>query len=48
MTVEDVREMAPYVLYHRLIVSGEMTPQEALRIALEQVPAPERVTTYHY
>ena len=48
VTVEDVREMAPYVLYHRLIVSGEMTPQEALRIALEQVPAPERVTTYHY
>jgi MoxR-like ATPase len=48
VTIEDVREMAPYVLYHRLIVSGEMTPQEALRIALEQVPAPERVTTYHY
>jgi MoxR-like ATPase len=50
VTVEDVREMAPYVLYHRLIVSGEMTPQEALRIALEQVPVPEPVTTtaYHY
>ncbi|HSI96938.1 MAG TPA: MoxR family ATPase [Gaiellaceae bacterium] len=46
VTVEDVREIAPYVLYHRLIVSGEMTPEEALRIALEQVPVPEPAFSY--
>jgi MoxR-like ATPase len=50
VTIEDVREIAKYVLYHRLIVTGGMTPEEALRIALEQVPVPEPVTTtaYHY
>jgi len=50
VTIEDVREIAKYVLHHRLIVTGGMTPEEALRIALEQVPVPEPVTTtaYHY
>jgi MoxR-like ATPase len=41
VTIPDIREIAPYVLQHRLIVSGDMTAEEALRIALEQVPVPE-------
>jgi MoxR-like ATPase len=40
VTAEDVQEIAPYVLRHRIIVDGEMTPDEALRIALERVDAP--------
>jgi MoxR-like ATPase len=50
VTVHDVREIAPYVLNHRIICHEGMTPDEALRIALEQVPVPELATTtvYHY
>ena len=50
VAVQDVREMAPYVLNHRIICHEGMTPDEALRIALEQVPVPELATTtvYHY
>jgi len=40
VAVEDVREIAPYVLRHRLILNGDITQDEALRTALEQVPAP--------
>jgi len=40
VTVDDVREMAPYVLRHRLIVSEGMTPEEALEAALGSVPMP--------
>jgi MoxR-like ATPase len=39
ITVGDVRAMAPYVLRHRLIVTGT-TPQAVLDAALESVPAP--------
>ena len=42
VTVEDVREIAPYVLRHRVICQGGLTPDEVLRIAFEQVPAPTR------
>ena len=36
VTVEDVREMAQYVLPHRLIVEDEdLTPDAALQIALD-------------
>ena len=50
VAVQDVREMAPYVLNHRIICLEGMTSDEALRIALEQVPVPELATTtvYHY
>jgi len=48
VTVEDVREIAPYVLRHRLIVDGAMTEDEVLRIALEQVPVPEPAYTLTY
>jgi MoxR-like ATPase len=42
VTVEDVREIAPYVLRHRIIVEEDLTPDDVLRTALERVPAPER------
>jgi MoxR-like ATPase len=40
VTVEDVREIAPYVLRHRLIVRPGTSADEALRLALQNVPAP--------
>jgi MoxR-like ATPase len=43
VTIQDVREIAPYVLRHRIIVGGDTTSDEALRLALEQVPIPELV-----
>ncbi|HEU5491101.1 MAG TPA: MoxR family ATPase, partial [Gaiellaceae bacterium] len=42
VTLEDVREIAPYVLRHRLIVSEGLSPDDVLRTVLEQVPAPQR------
>jgi MoxR-like ATPase len=41
VTIEDVREMAPYVLRHRLILEGDLTAEDVLRTVLERVPAPE-------
>jgi MoxR-like ATPase len=43
VTVEDVQEIAPYVLRHRLILSEGLTPDDVLTTLLQQVPAPERV-----
>jgi MoxR-like ATPase len=40
VTAEDVREIAPNVLRHRIICEDGMTPDEALRLAVERVPAP--------
>ena len=42
VTVEDVREMAPYVLRHRLILKEGLNADDVLRTVLEQVPVPER------
>jgi MoxR-like ATPase len=42
VTVEDVREIAPYVLRHRIIVEEGLTPDDVLRTALERVRVPER------
>ena len=42
VTVEDVREIAPYVLRHRLILAEGMDADEVLRMVFEQVPAPQR------
>ena len=39
----DVREIAPYVLRHRLIVRPGTSQDDALRQALETVPAPAEV-----
>jgi MoxR-like ATPase len=41
VTVADVREIAPYVLRHRLIVDETLTPDDVLERVLEQVPAPQ-------
>ena len=35
VTVDDALEMAPYVLTHRLICEDDMTPELALRMAME-------------
>jgi MoxR-like ATPase len=40
VTVEDVREMAPFVLRHRLILKEGVGPDEVLERAIAAVPAP--------
>jgi MoxR-like ATPase len=40
VTIEDVREIAPYVLRHRLILASGVNPDEVLATAFERVPAP--------
>ncbi len=40
VTIGDVREMAPYVLRHRLMVREGTTQEAALQLALDSVPAP--------
>ena len=42
VTIEDVREIAPYVLRHRLILEETLSSDDVLRTVLEQVPVPER------
>lgn len=46
VTVQDVREVAPYVLRHRILVEGNTTPDDALRMAFAQVRVPERSLVY--
>jgi MoxR-like ATPase len=41
VTVADVREIAPYVLRHRLILEEGLSADDVLQQVLEQVPAPE-------
>ena len=41
VAVEDVQEIAPYVLRHRLIVEPSMDPDDVLREAFDSVPVPE-------
>jgi MoxR-like ATPase len=43
VTIEDVQEMAPYVLRHRIILDEDRSADDVLRTVLEQVPVPERV-----
>ena len=45
VTVEDVRNVAPYVLRHRLILEEGLGADEVLAKVLEQVPAPARTYT---
>jgi MoxR-like ATPase len=40
VTIEDVREMAPFVLRHRLVVEDGTTPDGALQTAMNAVPTP--------
>ena len=42
---EDVREIAPYVIRHRLIVDPRVDPDDVLSEALESRPLPERELT---
>jgi MoxR-like ATPase len=46
VTVEDIQEIAPYVIRHRLIVDPRVDPDDVLREALESglVRERERVT----
>ena len=46
VTAEDVREIAPYVLRHRLILQEGVDADDVLRTVLEQVPVPERSLAY--
>jgi MoxR-like ATPase len=46
--VEDVKDVAPYVLKHRIIVQGDMTQEEALQTVLEAVPVPETAASLVY
>ena len=43
VTVDDVREVAPYVLRHRLILEDGVNEDDVLRTVFEKVPAPQRV-----
>jgi MoxR-like ATPase len=43
VSAQDVREIAPYVLRHRLIVRPGTSQEDALRQALELVPMPAEV-----
>jgi MoxR-like ATPase len=40
VTIDDVREMAPYVLRHRLILSEGASADEVLQRAMDSVPTP--------
>nr|MBA3333804.1 hypothetical protein [Actinomycetota bacterium] len=40
VTIDDVREMAPYVLRHRMILSEGASADEVLQRAMDSVPAP--------
>jgi MoxR-like ATPase len=42
VTVADVREIAPYVLRHRMILEEGMNADDVLQQVLEQVPAPQQ------
>ena len=42
VTLEDVREIVPYVLRHRLILEEGVNDEDVLRAVLDQVPAPQR------
>nr|MDQ3379507.1 MoxR family ATPase [Actinomycetota bacterium] len=48
VTVQDAKDIAPYVLRHRLIMQGDAKAEDALDAAFEQVPVPEPVATFVY
>ena len=45
VTIDDVREIAPYVLRHRILLDEGRSADDVLRTVLEQVPVPERIYT---
>jgi MoxR-like ATPase len=40
VTIEDVREMAPFVLRHRLVFSDDTSADDVLQAAMNSVPMP--------
>ncbi len=46
VTIEDVRQIAPYVLRHRFILEEGISADDVLGTILEQVPVPERSLAY--
>ncbi len=48
VTVQDAKDIAPYVLRHRLIMQGDAKAEDALDAAFEQVPVPAPVATFVY
>jgi MoxR-like ATPase len=48
VTPDDVKEVAPYVLRHRIIVEGDATQEQVLQVVLDAVPAPATSTSLVY
>jgi MoxR-like ATPase len=48
VAVEDVKEIAPYVLRHRIIVQDGTSPTEVLDEVLERIPVPEIAASLIY
>jgi MoxR-like ATPase len=48
VAIQDVREIAPYVLRHRIIIEGDKTPDDVLKQVLEMVPVPETAASLVY
>jgi MoxR-like ATPase len=46
VTVEDVRDIAPYVLRHRLILADGISADDVVRTVIERVPAPAHSFSY--
>jgi MoxR-like ATPase len=40
VTIDDVKEMAPFVLRHRMILTEGASADEVLQRAMDAVPAP--------
>jgi MoxR-like ATPase len=48
VSIDDVKEVAPYVLRHRLIVEEGTTQEDALKAAFDAVPVPEMAQSLVY
>ena len=46
VSVEDVREIAPYVLRHRLILEDGLSADDVVQTVIERVPAPAHSFSY--
>jgi MoxR-like ATPase len=48
VAIDDVRQIAPYVLRHRIIVEEGQTPDQVLQRVLEMIPVPETAGSLVY
>jgi MoxR-like ATPase len=48
VAIEDVKEVAPYVLRHRIVIEGDTTPDDVLDQVLEMIPVPETAASLVY